>query len=88
MRIDYKSFDMRILQLIEGGKNTFTKLQGDSDLMAHARKIWMQNDGDEFRVVDRRLQSLRKLGLIMYDGPKAGWSLLEPGERRLKMGSF
>lgn len=88
MRTDYKLFDMRILKLIEGGKSTFNKMQGDYDLMAHARKIWLQNDGEEFRVVDRRLQSLRKNGLITYEGPKEGWSLLEPGKRRLKMGSF
>lgn len=58
---DYLAFDVKILQLIDAGRNTFAALALD---MRESAKAFPHTDGDEWRVVDRRLQSLRRKGLI------------------------
>jgi len=54
----YQDIDDKIISAVRGGKTTFT------DILSHV--------GGEFRVIDRRLQALRKRGLLMYSR-KTGW---------------
>lgn len=71
---DYTEFDKRLLSLIEAGKNTATTLTAALDAEA---KHFMARPGTEFRVVDRRLQALRKKGVIAWErrGAVIAWKL-------------
>lgn len=71
---DYSNFDQKMLSLIEAGKNTATVLTAALDAEA---KLLMAQPGTEFRVVDRRLQALRKKGLIAWErrGAAIAWKL-------------
>ena len=61
---DYTEFDKKMLALIEAGTNTAAALTTALDAEA---KLLMSQPMDEFRVVDRRLQALRKKGLIAWE---------------------
>lgn len=77
---DFKHLDDVILRVIKSGKNSFTQLQLDGSVLycigqsgsAHA-------EGDEWRVLDRRLQSLRKRGAIRSVKGKLGpvWEVVQ-----------
>ncbi len=71
---DYTDFDKKMLSLIEGGKNTAAALTAALDGEA---KLLTSLPKEEFRVVDRRLQALRKKGLIAWErrGSFVVWSL-------------
>lgn len=60
---DYGEFDKKLLELLNNGTNTAAGLTTALD--AEAKQL-MSQPGDEFRVVDRRLQALRKKGLITW----------------------
>lgn len=60
---DYSEFDKKLLELVDSGTNTAAALTTALDALA---KPLMSQPGDEFRVVDRRLQALRKKGLISW----------------------
>ena len=79
MKHDYTELDAAILARLGEGRATFTQLQGGK----------VQRAADEFgtglhgmpawRFIDRRLQALRKAGLITYQRKPEGWSLAAPG---------
>lgn len=71
---DYSNFDQKMLSLIEAGNNTATALTAALDAEA---KHFMAQPGTEFRVVDRRLQALRKKGVIAWErrGAVIAWKL-------------
>ena len=54
-----KEIDEKILELVAAGRTTFSSLMGAFPM-------------GNFRVIDRRLQALRKRGLLAYDR-KTGW---------------
>lgn len=67
---DYTAFDTQLLALIAGGMSGFTGL---AVRLADESKQFCEKPKDEaFRVVDRRLQALRKAGRIGHDS-KRGW---------------
>lgn len=72
---DYKNFDAKLLERIQRKAANFTQLStymnADAEAIVRAQG---GNDRDAFRVTDRRLQALRKRGLIKYAG-KSGWSV-------------
>ena len=70
---DYTEFDKKLLELLDNGTNTAAALTNALDAQA---KLLMGQPGDEFRVVDRRLQALRKKGLISWTrrGSSVLWS--------------
>lgn len=70
---DYTEFDKKLLELLDNGTNTAAALTKALDAQA---KLLMSQPGDEFRVVDRRLQALRKKGLISWTrrGSSVLWS--------------
>lgn len=71
---DYTDFDMKMLALIDAGTDTAASLTAALDADA---KPLMNRPKDEFRVVDRRLQALRKKGVIAWErrGAFVVWSL-------------
>lgn len=71
---DYTEFDKKMLTLIASGKNTASALTTALDAEA---KPLMNQAKEEFRVVDRRLQALRKKGVITWErrGQFVVWSL-------------
>ena len=71
---DYVEFDKKMLTLIAAGTNTAAALTKALDADA---KLLMSLPNEEFRVVDRRLQALRKKGAIAWErrGQFVVWSL-------------
>ena len=71
---DYTDFDKKMLALIDAGTKTAAALTTALDADA---KPLMNQPKDEFRVIDRRLQALRKKGVIAWErrGPLVVWSL-------------
>lgn len=73
MPTDYTALDAAILKSIEDGCNTQGRL-----VDVHRKSILKMGFkcGDEtFRVVDRRLQALRKRGKIVFCKPLKTWSV-------------
>lgn len=59
---DYTAFDKLMLEKIEAGHNaTAAGLQA---ALEDQIKPFVTKEGEEFRVIDRRLQALRKKGVI------------------------
>lgn len=71
---DYTEFDKKMLALIAAGTSTAAALTTALDADA---KPLMNQPKDEFRVVDRRLQAMRKKGVITWErrGQFVVWSL-------------
>ena len=71
---DYTDFDKKMLALIDAGAKTAAALTTALDAEA---KPLMNQPNEEFRVIDRRLQALRKKGLIAWErrGALVVWSL-------------
>lgn len=71
---DYTNFDAVLLALVAAGVSSFTSMVGKLESLA---KPFCNPDRPEpFRVVDRRLQALRKKKLIAYNS-KTGWSAVK-----------
>ncbi len=69
----YEEFDAELLAKIESGKSSFTaicggELQEKADRLAKPTRF---NDKNGWRLIDRRLQALRKKGLIV--SRKGAW---------------
>lgn len=64
---DFTTIDCAILSRIASGACTFTSINASVE---HHAKPHAGPRGDTFRVVDRRLQSLRKRGIIHFDNTK------------------
>ena len=71
---DYTDFDKKMLALIDAGTKTAAALT--TALNAEAKPL-MNQPNEEFRVIDRRLQALRKKGLIAWErrGALVVWSI-------------
>ena len=69
----FTQVDQLIIDQIRAGKKTFQALQAPS-VMAAAETL--RADAPAWRVVDRRLQALRKRGLIEWNA-RNGWSIVE-----------
>lgn len=63
---DYTELDKAVLASVKKGNNRFMKIQGG--INRDARVSW--ND----RTIDRRLQTLRKKGKLVY-AAKTGWTI-------------
>lgn len=86
MKHDYTEFDAAILKRLAHGPATFNRLHRFPEIDAMSarfaaednknRSTW--NKLDPWRVVDRRLQALRKAGKIKPHRTQ-GWSLADGG---------
>jgi len=74
VKTDYTLFDNAIVSHVREGKNTFTQLSAGR-LCEFADKLAGVSQG--WRLIDRRLQALRKAGKLSYDR-KAGWTVASP----------
>ena len=78
---DYTSFDASIIAAISSGANTAGKLTALLRDEAESISVDTTKNGEypqpPFRIVDRRLQALRKKGLLRFDRRADGWALAE-----------
>lgn len=69
---DYSQFDAHLLSAISGGENRMAVLEQNRVLIELAKPFCINKPGSypqpEWRVIDRRLQALRKAGKIIHDG--------------------
>jgi hypothetical protein len=73
----YAKLDELILAVLKnGGARTFSALRVGA-IRAECERLEAATGSEEFRILDRRLQALRKAGKIEYLGAKAteGWVL-------------
>ncbi len=74
MKRDYTIFDAVLTSLVGKGVSKFRDVERNKELLSMAAEL---NDGDSvtaFQVIDRRLQALRKKGVIEHDA-REGWIL-------------
>lgn len=72
----YSKLDRLIIERIKTGDNTFARIQGGAvyaEAKLHAKMLHVMSDED--RVIDRRLQALRKKGLIHFQSGR--WSVVQ-----------
>jgi hypothetical protein len=69
MKPDYSKFDAALLDLIANRVNTMTQLDSKSSgLRELAEPFARASNNPTFRIVDRRLQALRKRGDLRFNG--------------------
>lgn len=80
---DYTAFDAELLRLIAAGKNRMLLLdrQKENGLLFELAKPHCVRPGKyaevEWRIIDRRLQALRKKGQIRFS--RNGWEVVKGG---------
>lgn len=84
MSIDYTELDAAILERLRGGGDTATGITNALQVMAEpmAKRDW-KGRPETFRVIDRRLQALRKRGVIhpTRNGTTSVWTVTEAHAR-------
>lgn len=77
---DYTAFDALLLDQIRHGKTRLAQLSEHKPLLDMAKPFCAPRPGSypqpEWRIIDRRLQALRKAGKIKYC-TRAGWRIVE-----------
>lgn len=77
MKNDYSALDARLIELIGSGKSNFAQLVPDCEELA--KPFCALTMGLEpWRIVDRRLQALRKARKVTYVSAKVGWARCNP----------
>lgn len=74
----FAKLDRLIIEHIQTGKNTFGRLQGGevlAEAKLHAKIVDRCGKNNAWRVIDRRLQALRKKGLIHFQSGR--WSVVQ-----------
>ena len=67
----YTNVDKEIIRLIKKGVDTFSDIWTNREFQSVCNKDHIEND--RYRLVDRRLQVLRKKGLIKFE--KGHWKV-------------
>ena len=67
----YTELDAKIIQSIARKKNTFIQISGAVRELSYALAEWTGQES--FRIVDRRLQALRKAGKIVFSNKQ--WAI-------------
>lgn len=69
---DYTAFDAELLAQIKAGRNRMMSLDGYKPLLEMAKPFAKASKRPfgtpEWRIIDRRLQALRKNGALRFDG--------------------
>jgi hypothetical protein len=73
MTTSYASLDAEIVKAIRDGRRTFSEIRY-SDVYKAAEAV-TKPGAEPWRTIDRRLQSLRKRGIIKYNNGR--WSAVE-----------
>lgn len=71
---NYTEFDAQLKSLISQGVSKLSQLEANDELRVMAIEIENDRIRRAFRVIDRRLQALRKKGVIEHDA-REGWIL-------------
>jgi hypothetical protein len=71
---DYQEFDCALLAQIQAGCNAMMRLEYSPELQKLAAPHQDGGRTPVFRVIDRRLQALRKAGKVRWDGKV--WAVL------------
>lgn len=74
---DYTAFDAELLAQIKAGRNRMMKLEIHKPLLEMAKPFCAPTT-PAWRIIDRRLQALRKAGKISHDG--AVWAIVTRGD--------
>jgi hypothetical protein len=69
---DYTSFDAALIAKIRGGTVKFNPLVL---ALSEQAKPFCRVGGDAFRVIDRRLQALRKKNIIEFENTSLTWKV-------------
>lgn len=69
----YEEFDALLLSEIRSGSDTFSAMQ--TAKVREAAERFSARPHEEYRVIDRRLQALRKAGKIVYAGGR--WRVID-----------
>jgi len=69
----YQFFDQLLLQKISEGYSSFSRLQNENGIQAASEDFVRGTRREAFRVVDARLQALRKAGKVTFSS-KTGWA--------------
>ncbi|WP_394551536.1 hypothetical protein C1N58_12515 [Pantoea sp. SGAir0180] len=64
-KADYTYLDMLIQESVASGNNTFAKIDS-GDVHNQSKLLEQEIKSEAFRIIDRRLQALRKKGLIKH----------------------
>ncbi|AGN89479.1 hypothetical protein Eta_0033 [Serratia phage Eta] len=62
---DYSKLDSMIIEKIKQGSRTFSQIDG-GDVYHEAKRLQTDTGRSAMRIIDARLQYLRKKGLIQY----------------------
>lgn len=75
MKPDYSLFDNALVATVRAGKTQFHQINAGRTLEFANKLAGKDHRGDAlgWRLIDRRLQALRKAGRLAYDR-KTGWS--------------
>jgi hypothetical protein len=72
MKPDYAEFDAALLNAIDSGQNTLAQLEVNAQVRVQSQRHRTKDRWGDltpyFRVIDRRLQALRKRGELRYTG--------------------
>lgn len=76
MKTDYTLFDRSVLSHVSAGKSQFYQISAGGLLHFANELAGKDARGDDmgWRLIDRRLQALRKAGKLTYDR-KTGWQV-------------
>lgn len=77
---DYSVLDAELLRLVTIGVSSFTALAARCEALATPHCVSYRGvcPPPPWRVVDRRLQALRKAGKIAHVSQREGWKLRRP----------
>lgn len=77
---DYRALDAELLKLIGDGVSGFTALSVRCEALATPHCVSYRGvcPPPPWRVVDRRLQALRKAGKLTHVSQREGWKLRKP----------
>jgi len=71
----YDELDRHIVKAIARGMDTFTVISRSGAVVTESHRLGELTGAADWRIVDRRLQALRKAGRIAY--AKRAWSVTE-----------
>lgn len=74
----YDNLDAAIIKAIRRGKTTFFVIEHDRAVKAESDQLGALTGAVSWRIVDRRLQAMRKVGRIAYS--KRAWSVVEQAQ--------
>jgi hypothetical protein len=69
---NYDKLDYLIVQAVGTGANSAGHIQSDPSVDSESKRIADATSREQFRVIDGRLQALRKRGVIRYANGR-GW---------------